>query len=295
MHRAVLSLVLLCSLVLWTLPVTAVGTSLSSREDRQALSGTQGGDSPVETLALWQQKLKARMVPLVRDAGKGGDIGPLLAALAIAFVYGILHAAGPGHGKVVAVSFVLAKKATVPNGLLFGIMTALFHGFSGVVCVLAIRSIIQAGFLGTFGTVTHTTQIVSFSLIALLGFGILVKNGHVLLVRAGKGAGTREGVSEKSFLPWAVAIGMVPCPGVVTVLLFCLSLDMLSVGILMAGVISLGMACTISAAVVAVIRGRELSLGRVSQRRMKTVQGILGLGSGLLITALGLFFLVDFI
>jgi ABC-type nickel/cobalt efflux system permease component RcnA len=250
----------------------------------------------VEKLALWQQKLRAQMVPLIKEAGAGHVTVPLITALVIAFGYGVIHAAGPGHGKAVAMSFVLSKSVTVRRGLFFGIMTALFHGFSGVVSVLIIRSVIQAGFLGTFGTVTLTTQFVSFSLISFLGLLILAKNGYSLLVRAEQTAEERrKGEPWDSFLPWAVAIGLVPCPGVVTVLLFCLSMDMLTLGILMAGFISLGMACTISAVIVAVIKGRELSLGRVSQKRMKTVQGILGMISGFAVTALGLFFLLSFI
>jgi ABC-type nickel/cobalt efflux system permease component RcnA len=248
----------------------------------------------LETIAFWQQQLKEKMVPLVRDARTTHNVVPLLAALMIAFGYGVLHAAGPGHGKVVTMSYVLSRNASMGSGLLFGTLIAFSHGFSAVICVLAIRYIIQKGFFGTFETISHTTQIVSFSLIALIGLGILLKSGYSLFGMAGQGARSykiKPAESKKAFVPWAVAIGLVPCPAVVMVLLFCLSMNMLSLGILLAGFISLGMACTISTVVVVVIMGKDLSLTRFPEKRIKTVEGLLGMGSGIAVMALGLLFL----
>lgn len=253
-----------------------------------------GQRSFIEKLTFLQQQLRAWMVPLVRDVGTGHRIVPLLTVMTIAFVYGLVHAAGPGHGKMVAMSYVLSRKATVRKGIFFGIMTAFFHGFSAVICVLVIRYIIQAGFFGTFGIVTRTTQTVSYSLITLLGLGILVKSCYDLLIGAGQRGKIEQEQEVKTKWPlatWAITIGLIPCPGVVTVLLFCLSMNMLTLGVLLAGSISLGMACTISAVVIVAIKSREFSLGRVSRKRTKMVKGILGMGSGVAVTALGLLLL----
>ena len=260
----------------------------------QLLASHTPQGSFLETITLWQQQLKEKMVPMVRGAKTTHNIGPLLVALMIAFVYGVLHAAGPGHGKVVTMSYVLSSKASMGSGLLFGTLIAFSHGFSAVICVFGIRYVIQRGFFGTFETISRTTQIVSFSLIALIGLGILLKSCYLLFGKAGQGERLDEiksTESKRAFMPWAVTIGLVPCPAVVMVLLFCLSMNMLSLGILLAGFISLGMACTISTVVIAVIMGKDLSLSRFSEKRIKTVEGLLGMGSGIGMMALGLLFL----
>ena len=58
--------------------------------------------------------------------------------------------------------------------------------------------------------------------------------------------------SRKGLVPWALAVGLVPCPAVVMVMLFCLSMDALALGLVLAVFISLGMALTISGVVIAV-------------------------------------------
>lgn len=72
---------------------------------------------------------------------------PFSAALllaAISFAYGVLHAVGPGHGKAVISSYVLADGQTVRRGILLSFMAALIQAFSALVLVgilvLALRS-----------------------------------------------------------------------------------------------------------------------------------------------------------
>jgi len=92
-------------------------------------------------------------------------------------------------------------------------------------------------------------------------------------------------------LPLAVAVGLVPCPGVVMVMLFCLSMDMLTLGLLLAVFISLGMATTISFVVIAVVIGKGISFLTFSTKRTERIESIIGVVSGLAVTALGVLFL----
>ena len=66
---------------------------------------------------------------------------------------------------------------------------------------------------------------------------------------------------------------------------------MLGLGLGLAVCISLGMATTISLVVVSVVLGRGLSLRSVSEKRIAAVEKVLGVVSGMAITALGLLFL----
>jgi len=246
-------------------------------------------------ISLWQQQLKQEMAGLIGRAKTDGSILPLMTLLGIAFGYGALHAAGPGHGKAVAMTFMLSQKASIRSGLLFGSLIALFHGLSGTLCVLALHGIFKTGVSASLGTVTQVTQVVSFSLILLLGLGILVSNGLALFtaVRSGRYTRREEGAdSTKALVPWALSVGLIPCPGVIMVLLFCLSMDVLLLGLLLAACISLGMAATISGVVLTASQGKGMALSFLSKRGLHHVERIVGALSGAAVATLGGVFLV---
>ena len=243
-------------------------------------------------VALWQQALRAEMAGRIRQARSENSLAPLAVVLVFAFVYGMLHAAGPGHGKAVAMSFMLSQSASLGRGLFFGTLIAVFHGLSGALLVVVLRFAIHSAVTGPLAEVSRVTQTVSYGLIVLLGFGLLVRHGYALLDGGIKGAAAKGGQnprpagrsdSRKSLVFWAFGVGMVPCPGVVMVMLFCLSLGMSGLGLLSALFISLGMAVTLSFVVLAVVvvgRGASLTLFPETRRRGCRKPSGPGFGSG---------------
>ncbi|MCF8051268.1 MAG: hypothetical protein K9L59_08540 [Desulfobacterales bacterium] len=127
-------------------------------------------------IALVQQQIKQKLSSLIRQSRTEGQQEALLLAMLVAFGYGVVHAAGPGHGKIFTMSFMLSRNPSIPAGMLFGTLVALFHGASGVVCVIGLRYVLEQSISGTLDDVSQVTQIVSFGLIALLGLAILAKN-----------------------------------------------------------------------------------------------------------------------
>lgn len=244
-------------------------------------------------IILWQHQLKQKMSELIRVAQDEGDVKPVIFLMGLAFLYGAIHAVGPGHGKFVAMSYVLSHRSSIAGGLLFGLCIASIHGFSGIVGVLGLRYIIQRSVSETLMTITTVTQIISFGLIALLGLGILLKNGYVLFLKSGpRNEAAPEKTSRKELLTWAVAVGLVPCPAVVMVMLFCMSMDVLILGLLLGVCISLGMAATISFVVTTVILGKKGVITAVSKKRMKMIERSVGLLSGAVITVFGTLLLI---
>ena len=299
MGRLLICLLILLPLICGSVTVKAQNPFLSPKSSQPVLQKSASQSLFLSKITLWQLQLKEKMTVLVRRAKANDSITPWLVVLMIAFGYGALHAAGPGHGKAVAISFILSRNASLGSGLLFGTLIALCHGFSGIICVLGLYYFLKGGISGTLGAVSHITQIVSYSLIALLGMGILLKNSYSLFFKPKpKPKSGVPGVSvnyakesKLAFVVWAMTVGLVPCPGVIMVLLFCLSLNMLGLGLWLAVFISLGMATTISLVVVSVVLGRGLSLRSVSEKRIAIVERVIGFVSGIAITALGLLFL----
>ena len=251
-------------------------------------------------IALWQHRLNQKMADLMREAKATNSLKPLAFLLVVAFAYGAIHAAGPGHGKVFAISYILSQRPRLLRGILFGNFIALFHGLSGILFVLIIRIILEKSITGTLEDVTRITQIISFSLIACLGLGILIKSIY-RWIKSAKNSRPSFDKSNKRYLNSpllsALVVGMIPCPGVVMVMLFALSMNLVGLGIMLGVTLSLGMAFTITCVVVMGILGKTALLGMVAGNGglVITLEYLIETIAGLMITCLGLLFLTAII
>ncbi len=77
---------------------------------------------------------------------------------------------------------------------------------------------------GSFIDISQVIRVVSFSLIALLGLILLAKNVRDLFFQTRRNPAFPEGnqaaMKKKGMLPFALVVGAVPWPGVVTEMLF---------------------------------------------------------------------------
>lgn len=292
--RLILLAVLLGLASAWTSPAWAHNPFTSKPEPQYKAPKPLFKSKIFAKIILWQHKLKQKMSDLIRDAQDQKQFKPLIVLLGIAFLYGIIHAAGPGHGKVVAMTYVISYKVKILGGVLFGVCFAFIHALSGAVGVLGLRYIIQRSVSDTLASATTVTQIISFTLITILGLGILFKHRHALSSSPGtdKESETVK-VTRKGIFAWAVVVGLVPCPAVVMVMLFCLSMEVMMLGLLLATCISIGMATTISIVVITIILGKTGIMSTVSKNHAARVEGIFGMLSGAAIVAFGTLFLIS--
>ena len=57
------------------------------------------------------------------------------ALVAHSFLYGVFHAAGPGHGKIVISTYILTNESQLRRGLLLSISCSLCQGLAAIVAV----------------------------------------------------------------------------------------------------------------------------------------------------------------
>nr|WP_320192317.1 hypothetical protein [uncultured Desulfobacter sp.] len=251
----------------------------------------------MERIIFFQMKIKKKMTTLIRQAKKTGETAPLLWVLAAAFAYGMVHSAGPGHGKALALSYIVAIKPTLSRALVFGNILAISHGMSGAVLVFCVKFLLETSISGTLASVTRITQIASYSLIIVLGLFLFLrklplwkKNKPVDDMSIEKSQTTMD---AKSILP-AVFIGMIPCPGVVLAVLFCLSLGLPGFGMMLACAITLGMTSTLSLVVLIAMAGKAALLAPLSRRFSFTHNAgdILEAMAGLILSTISLMLLL---
>jgi len=92
----------------------------------------------------------------------------------LSFLYGIFHAAGPGHGKVVISSYVLANERQLRRGIALSAVSALLQSVVAVVFVLILAGVLRLTSTA-MGDAAHWVGVLSYALVALLGVWLVVR------------------------------------------------------------------------------------------------------------------------
>jgi nickel/cobalt exporter len=92
----------------------------------------------------------------------------------LSFLYGIIHAAGPGHGKVVISSYMLANETQVRRGIRLSVISAMIQSAVAVAFVLVAASILGLTSMA-MDVAANWIGIISYSMVALLGLWLIVR------------------------------------------------------------------------------------------------------------------------
>ena len=98
----------------------------------------------------------------------------------LSFLYGIFHAAGPGHGKAVIASYMIANEQALRRGLVLSFLAALVQGFVAIALVSLLALVLHVT-AQTLQGAAHMVELVSFGLIALLGFWLVWTKGRAFV------------------------------------------------------------------------------------------------------------------
>ena len=100
------------------------------------------------------------------------DGSALWTLMGIAFVYGVFHAAGPGHGKAVISSYLLANDETWRRGVALSFASALVQSLTAVL-IVGFAAVLLGGTAKMMGQAVRIIEITSYGLIVLLGARLL--------------------------------------------------------------------------------------------------------------------------
>lgn len=269
----------------------------------------------MKTQAVLHQQLAVTM-RLVAEQGWTAT-WPLIA---ISLLYGIFHAAGPGHGKAVITTYLGTSGTRLRRGLFLSISSAIVQGLVAVILVEVVANLLGYSLRRTQG-VAGQLENVSFALVALLGAVLalrsakglyrrwrepkrntdsLFSNGGQLQPYCADCGGPHQLAGEqlnqplrwRTALPIILAIGMRPCTGAILVLLVAYSLGLRWVGIAAVLAMSLGTAATVSLLATLAVSFRHAALrffqpDRISSHHTGIVFDVLGLLGGTTIGFMG--------
>ncbi|MFN8633001.1 MAG: nickel/cobalt transporter [Chloroflexota bacterium] len=269
-----------------TRPTTPFGPA----ESRPAVpqSGTRGPasagnvglfDRSWQWLLATQAEFSRQLASAVRELKTADPRGGILVLAGLSFAYGVLHAAGPGHGKAVISSYALADGRTLRRGVLLSFLAAAIQALSAIAMVALLLLVVQATGI-QLRDAEASLETASWGLVAMVGGWTLYRQLAPLMRSAwhrrrhmpveGESAGCGDcdlpavaaleaAGSWRRAMALAFAVGVRPCSGAILVLVFAVGQGLLWAGVFSTFVMALGTAITVSALAAFAIGARGLA------------------------------------
>ena len=264
----------------------------------------------IYTVIAEEQKVLREKLTAAISAMKSGNWDAIWKFLAICLVYGMLHALGPGHGKSIVVGYFIARRGRWRQGVALGAGITVTHTMSAVLLLLILYAIFKATVFSAFETGRIGIERASYALVMLTGVLLVVLAirdvfkshkgcGCCARIESAEGVVAQDGKCAESKLPpvarWreilgvAAVTGIVPCPAVALIVLFCLLNSMVALSLLGALVICIGMTITnVAFGIAAVAFRKGIDKGSAHTHIATKIYTVATLAGGVIIFISGL-------
>jgi len=125
-----------------------------------------------------QSQFYSQLSATIRAAKSDGTA--VWTLLLLSFAYGIFHAAGPGHGKAVISSYLVANRESVRRGVTLSLASAMLQALVAVLIVVTLSWALNA----TASTMCGTERVIEFAsyvMIGLLGVYLVWRKGRAFI------------------------------------------------------------------------------------------------------------------
>ncbi len=221
--------------------------------------------------------------------------------LFFAYIYGVIHALGPGHGKTLVGSYFLSNERSYSKALYISLAIGIVHTFSAFLLTLIIYFVVDT-FLAKFmdNSIYYTTKISALIIISIALYLIYQKYKAYKQIKKASSysfsvnphvescsCNSCKVDNNSTDMALIISAGIIPCPGTVTIFIFSLSLGLYYAGFLSALVMSLGMSTIIFFSALL-----SVAIRKKTSNSYSNLKKYLEYGSLIIILILGLFLLL---
>lgn len=303
--------------ITYTIDDSSIVYEKIKKEEKELISNTlkvknvekvEDNKSELKPLDKFVKKIKESLL----EIEKGEDKYAIFFLLFASFVYGVIHALGPGHGKALAFSYFSSRKSSYSQAFAISFFTAFIH-IVGALVLVSISIFIIEGIFSSFldDSITYITK-TSAVLIMLLSLYILYRKlkkktcvcsacnipdtkNHMFSTSTTKSNFVfknsnnihTQTKNKNENLFFVLTAGLIPCPGTVILFVYAFILETYFSVFLASVFISLGMGLVIFAS-----SFLGVSLHKVSVKSSKFTN-ILEIASPIFMFFLGLFLLLN--
>lgn len=118
----------------------------------------------------YQQDFYRALTSALKDMRE--DPAKLWILVGLSFAYGIFHAAGPGHGKAIISSYMIANEVELRRGVLLSFLAAFAQGSMAFIVVGSVYFALRGTGI-SIGNATHVLELASYVLIIAFGGWLL--------------------------------------------------------------------------------------------------------------------------
>lgn len=268
--------------------------------------GIGGFDAVHRFIEASQREMQGTLAGAVRHL-RAGDPGALVALMAACFSYGFIHAAGPGHGKVLIAGYGMGRRVPLLRLSMLAVASSLAQ--AGVAIGLVFAGITLLGWTREHmvGVTEQVMTPISFAAIMALGLWLVWRGAtrilrHSARSKADQGHGHEHVHDEHcghahgptveqaaQVTGWRDAAGLIagiamrPCTGALFLLILTWQMGIFASGV--AGVLAMGVgtaAVTVGVAMFAVW-AREGAIASLPGARIAQALPMMELGAGLVV------------
>ena len=180
--RLTLALVLLSSVLPAMTPALAqLGTDRSTTS--QVTETTASEPSFLTQTILYiqaeQQRLHRALAGAIRTLKAEGSVTAAWALISLSFLYGVFHAAGPGHGKAVLSTYLVTQPTALKKSLALAAASSFMQGVTAIVVVMGVLTVLGVA-LRSSGMIVQWLEAASFALVACVGAWLIWRSLRVL-------------------------------------------------------------------------------------------------------------------
>ena len=223
-------------------------------------------------LFIWGKQLATTyLFPLIKhfdrvlrsamlDLRSNMTIQKILWFTGVSFIYGIIHAAGPGHGKALFSAYFINRKGNIPQVFTAATALVLTHTLVSVLITLLFIFVLKG--TDAFFKIRMQGYIMGANGLLILAAGLFLLSKKI--IQSGNKDRRKQYSAGSSYSPFwlGVLAGCVPCPVTIFVMTFSLTYGIPEAGIASVVGLSAGMFVLTSTLGIIVVKGRDSILQR---------------------------------
>jgi ABC-type nickel/cobalt efflux system permease component RcnA len=245
------------------------------------------------------------LVGNLRALQEAGSVAAFVSLVAAGFLYGVLHAIGPGHGKVIIGAYMFADDHTLRRGLLITALSSLLQAAVAITLVLILFLALGLA-QSTTESAAAWLELASFGLLGAIGGLLVVRGARFLRARANSAhchehpsahrspgrctscghAPTsrqlRDVQDVRSLVAIVASIGLRPCSGALLLMALACMAGQIWAGIAATLAMAVGTGISVAAVAIAALQSRKwlLNLVSMTEARLAAASGLASIFGG---------------
>ncbi|MGI9508809.1 MAG: nickel/cobalt transporter [Geminicoccaceae bacterium] len=229
--------------------------------------------------------------------------------VSLGFLYGLFHAIGPGHGKVVISTYLATNESRLGQGLLLSFLSSMLQGVTAII-VVGVTAFLLDQSLRSSQTTGIALEAVSYGLVTMIGLFLMWRSArHLFFGRRAShnhDAGhenchhchgpSADDLSKpltfREIMPMILSVGIRPCSGAIIVLILAFATGLIWAGIAAVAAMSLGTGLAVAALASLSVYARKSAVAlagffSMTDRRLTSLLNVAAFIGGLVIAIFG--------